>query len=492
MDWFWMALGTGQWDLTAWAIVQISGELIGLMHVPSVLLRRSRRPVAQLTWILCLLTLPFLGVACWWVFGRTHLLRKRRRHLRAVSRVSEEIGSRAADWEIEGPVDPDAVADPAAGRALLFDDNDVFPTTNCNSVKIMVTGNEAFPAIEAAIRSAREHIHLEFYIWKRDGVGTRLMDLLVEKARAGVEVRLLYDAFGASALSGGRFLRPLQEAGGKVASFLPFRFEASLRVNFRNHRKIVVVDGTTGFTGGLNVGDEYNEWYDAAFRLRGPVVNQLQEVFAEDWYFAAGEDLVDPRYFCAGPATPADDECGNAIARVLPSGPDSWLNVTHSVFFVAITTAVRRVWITTPYFIPDPAIMMALKTAAARGVDVRLLLPGKSDVPIAQAAGRGYFEELLQSGVRIFEYQPSILHAKILIFDETRTIVGSANMDNRSFHLQFEANVAFDDAAINESLAADFVAHLADAIEVTPEAWSKRGVLHRLGDASARLFSPVL
>lgn len=485
----------GEWGIvTQFVIFQVIGQVLGLLHIPSVLLRRSQQPMAQLTWILCLLTVPYLGVVLWWAIGRTHLKRKRRRRARARQEVSRGLA------KLDRPLTPPELPDSQDGdalallkrQAMLVSDNDVFPTTGGNNVRILFGGREAYPAFEEAIRAARHHVHVQFYIWQRDAVGERLRDLLVQKAREGVEVRLLYDAIGASAVSYGGFMDPLREAGGQVAPFLPFRLERSLRVNFRNHRKIVIVDGEVGFTGGLNVGEEYFDWYDIAFRVQGHVVNQLQEVFAEDWFFATEESISELAYFDGVTSSPVDGDCGDVVARVVASGPDSVHAVIHAMFFIAITSARERIWITTPYFIPDGAIMTALRTAAMRGVDVRLLLPGKSDVPVAQTAGRGYFDELLEAGVRIYEYEPSVLHAKILTFDDRWAIVGSANMDNRSFRLQFEVNLALESEEINDRLCADFRERLLDAEEIDPVQWRERGRWSRLKEALARLLSPVL
>lgn len=464
------------------ALFQITGQFVGLLHIPSVLLRRSDRPSAQLAWILCLLTLPVLGVTLWWLLGRRYLYRHRRRRDVAHQHVVQAIEG----LELEAPK---SLLNDDQRRALLPSlKQGTFPTTAGNNVEVFVGGNEAYPAFEQAIRAATHSIHLIFYIWNRDEVGTRLRDLLTKKAAEGVEVRLLYDAWGASQVSFAGFMDPLRAAGGKVAPFMPFQLERQLRVNFRNHRKVIVCDGTVGFTGGINIGDEYCEWYDVAMRVEGPVVNQLQEVFAEDWYYATQENIITPDYFRGAAA----DGCGTMAARVLASGPDSWLSITHLMFFVAINSAKERVWITTPYFTPDKAIMTALNVAALRGIDVRLMLPGQSDVWIAQAAGRGYFAELLHAGVKIYEYQPEVLHAKTLVIDDTHCVIGSSNMDTRSFHLQFEVNVAIHATAFVAKMAALFEEKLAQSKQIDADDWELRSWLVRLGHAAARLFAPVL
>lgn len=478
-----------QWNLaTVIGLLQLLGELIGVAHIPSVLLRRSDRPASQLTWILCLLLFPFLGVLLWWVMGRNHLVRKRR--ARDEARQTVQRGLEQIKTPARSSLSTDALS--AHQRAVLVNDNEVLPTTGSNRVSLLIGGDAVYDAFETAIRSAEHSIHLAFYIWKRDVIGTKLRDLLAEKASQGVEVRLLYDAWGASALSFGTFMDPIRGAGGQVAPFLPLRIERQLRINFRNHRKIIICDGEVGFTGGLNIGDEYKQWYDLAVRVEGPVVNQLQEVFAEDWYFATDEDIASSIYFRGAPITVDEEGHEDVVARVIASGPDSGRSITHVMFFLAITTAEDRIWITTPYFTPDAAILTALRTAVMRGVDVRILLPGKSDVLIAQAAGRGYFEELLDAGVQIWEYQPEVLHAKVLIFDKHATIVGSSNMDSRSFHLQFEVNIAIDDPAINAVLAHEFLVRLRESVQITRQDWGQRSTLARLRDAAARLMSPVL
>jgi len=496
MDLFGFPLDPSQWNpAQTYGFLQLIGQIIGILNIPSVLLRRSRRPVAQLTWILCLLTLPIVGVILWWFMGRTHLERKRRRRARALQTINQSLAQMSRELVLEARPAPQSDALTPYRQALLVDDNELFPTTTDNHVHLLVGGKQAYPAFEEAIRGARHHVHVQFYIWRADKIGRRLRDLLIEKAREGVEVRLVYDAFGASALWWGGFMQPLAAAGGKVAPFLPFRLERSLRVNFRNHRKIIIVDGEVGFAGGLNVGDEYNDWYDVSLRVEGPVVNQLQEVFAEDWYFATRENLGSQTYFAARPRpdeSAPDGVCTDVLARVVASGPDSYRGTTHTMFFTAITSARERIWITTPYFIPDQAIMMALRTAAMRGVDVRLMLPGKTDVAVAREAGRGYFEELLETGVKIFEYQPQVLHAKTLVFDRKWAVVGSANVDNRSFHLQFEVNLAFESLQFNAVLAEQFERRLKDSAQIDPAVWAARGKLQRIGEAAARLLSPVL
>jgi cardiolipin synthase len=393
----------------------------------------------------------------------------------------------------------------------------VFPSTDGNRVRLLNDGDEFFPALEQAIREARDHVHLLFYIWNDDATGRKFRDLLVERAKAGVEVRVLCDAFGAPRV-GGAMMDPLRSAGGKVALFLPPRYlTRSPAINFRNHRKIVVADGRVGILGGLNVGDEYTSgWRDLAIAVRGPAVDQLQEVFVDDWYFASGEDITNRRFFGQWregqpedkpiEATPqrsrkrgkrdgelADDRmAADAICAIVASGPHTMNNSLHDALFISLTRARKRIYITTPYFIPDSSIMTALRTAVYLGVDVRVLLPAKTDAPLVRLAARSYYSSLLQAGVRLYEYQPAILHSKSLLIDDDVSVVGSANMDLRSFKLNFEATCFVENRSLAARLADVFDSDLEQSREVTLEEMQNRTRWSKLTEAAAHLFSPMM
>lgn len=493
--WNWLELSR------PWVVIELAGIALALAFVPTVLVHRRDRPMAALAWILCLWTLPLLGVALWWIFGMTHMKRRRRKHTRALEQLEPSLIARrdqlVAAPRGEGLMIPtqepgqDEGGDPPA----LFEEQEgVFPATRGNRVLVHTSGGDAFDAFERAIRQAEEHVHFEFYIWERDETGRRFRDLLCEKARQGVEVRALYDAIGGMRVRGG-FLKPLVEAGGQVASFLPVTLlERRLRVNFRNHRKILVTDGHTGFIGGINIADEYLDWMDAAFEFHGPVVYQIQEVFAEDWFFATGEDLAASAYFPPLERVREPDEDADALARVIASGPDQRRRSVQHAFFLGVTLARQRVWLITPYFVPGAEVLMALETAALRGVDVRLILPAAHtvDVPMVYRAGRSFYDRLLEAGVSIFEYQPRILHAKILIVDQRWSFVGSANVDLRSFRLNFETNCLVSDEATNDRLATLFEQSLADCEPIEAARFRERSRRERMCEGAARLFSPMM
>lgn len=463
----------------AW--VQVAATVLAIMTAPSVLLQRQGRPTAALSWLLALFAVPYLALPAWWLIGRTHLrLRKRRRH-HAALRFSRELASlrtrRRA--EVERGVFP-VLTLPREVRMS------VFPPSAGNEAELLVDGAAAFDAWERAIRDAREHVHLLFYIWQNDQTGKRMLAALVDALSRGVEVRVLYDAYGTP--FGRRIFSDLVAAGGRAEPFMPMRLETfGPSFNFRNHRKIIVVDGTVAFTGGINVGDEYLDWHDLAVALRGPAVDQAQEVFCDDWFFATGEDLADTKYF----ERYSEVEHDPASCAIVASGPTERINATRDMVFVAMVEAKRRLWIMTPYLIPDPAMVLALRVACYRGVDVRLLVPGRSDVLLVRRASRAFYPELAESGVKIFEY-PGMIHAKAMVVDDQLTMVGSANMDTRSFRLNFEIACFVASGSFNTRLAALFERDAAKSREIRLDEIGRRGLASRVIDAAAHLLSPVL
>jgi cardiolipin synthase len=314
------------------------------------------------------------------------------------------------------------------------------------------------------------------------------------KAQQGVEVRVLLDWIGAYSVRA-RFLAPLLEAGAKVAWFNPVSL-TRLRTrytNFRTHRKILICDGRIGFTGGINVSEEQTSefagsraWRDTHIRIEGSAVRALQRVFIEDWHFATGELLNGPRYL--RPARARGDE----MVQIVASGPDGEGYAIHKLFFAAIASAHERVFITTPYFVPDDPILSALVTAAMRGVDVRVIVPAASDSRLVDLAARSYFPELLAAGVRLFEYLPRFIHAKTLVIDRHVAIVGSANLDNRSFRLNFEVCAAVYGTSFVARLAAAFEDDLHECREVRTKQIRRGSLVQRFGESVARLFSPLL
>ena len=465
----------GTWLIAAWAAY--------LLLLGGWIVLQKREPVATLSWLLGLALLPYLGFLVYHVFGPQRIERQRLRRARSRESVA---GSVAAGHG--------AHADAAELARLGATSTGLAPST-ARDVRLLVDGAAKYDALLADIAAATKHVHLEYYIYEPDRTGTALRDALAERARAGVQVRLLVDAIGSGASR--RFFGPLQEAGGEVAWFHPMRLGRIWRrpwANLRTHRKIVVIDGRIAYTGGMNVTDEQDErlgdaaYRDLHLRLEGDVVRRLQLVFCEDWAYATGE-----RGFLSHVAqdTPPDAGGGPIRAQVLVSGPDSPWEAIHRMHVSAIHAAKRRVWMTTPYFVPGEAAMMALTSAAAAGLDVRLLVPRESDSKLVTLAARSYFGALLLAGVKIYEYGPRMLHSKSLLVDDELVLVGSANFDHRSFRLNFEVSVLFDDPGIAATLATLLEGELANAPRV--QRGRHRPLLRaRLPEALARLLSPLL
>ncbi|MEO1173898.1 MAG: cardiolipin synthase, partial [Myxococcota bacterium] len=365
----------------------------------------------------------------------------------------------------------------------------VFPPAAGNAIQLLTDGEEAYPAMLEAIRRAEHHVHFCFYIWRKDTWGTRFRDALAERAAAGVKVRALYDDLGSASVDR-RFLRPLRSAGAQVIAFLPNRiFRGRWSINFRNHRKILVTDDRVAFIGGINIGDEYasDGWRDFMVRVEGPVVDQVQEVFADDWHFASGgESIAEGEYFGSAP------DAGSALCNVVASGPDTESQETLDAFFIALNTAKERVELMTPYFVPDRTLLMTLRTLCVRGVKVTLILPGVLDHAFVQWASRSYYRELLLAGVEIYEYRHTMLHGKAMIVDGALSFVGSANLDNRSFRLNFEASLFVRDWDLNADLSAAFEKTRAESLYVRLSDYPEPTGVRALGQAIVQLSSPLL
>jgi cardiolipin synthase A/B len=463
-----------------WTVLLGLGWLLYLVLLGGWIVLQKREPVATMSWLLGLALLPWVGFLIYHVFGPQKIRRHRLRRSRSRSTLPED--TTPGDHE-------------AAEIARMVRITTRMPMTTAGDVRLLVDGAAKYAELLRDIAAATRHVHLEYYIWNGDRTGAALRDALAERARAGVRVRLLIDAVGARASR--RFFAPLLDAGGELAWFHPTRFGRVWKrpwANLRTHRKIVVIDGRVAYTGGMNVCDIQDEtleqaaYRDLHLRLEGRAVRSLQLVFVEDWAYATGRRDFISDVVRDMPETPAE---GPIHAQVLVSGPDSSWEAIHRAHVSAIHAAKRRVWLTTPYFVPGEAAMMALTSAALAGLDVRLLVPRMSDSRLVTLAARSYFGRLLVAGVKIYEYGPRMLHTKSLLVDDNLSIIGSANFDHRSFRLNFEVSMLFDDAGIASQLERVIEADLASAPRVRQG--RKRPLLSaRLPEALARLCSPLL
>lgn len=468
-----------------WTVATIT-ELVWVFAMALGIVLDRRSPVATIAWIAVLSWLPLVGVAIYFFFGPRRL--KRRNLKRASAQKLLESAVKSIADESEHPIARSQLA------RLVVGAGEAAPL-RATSVDVYFDGADTYGAVFAAIDAAKHHIHVASYIYEPGQVGDALRDKLTARAKAGVEVRLLIDSVGSSTLRSSYF-RALTSAGGELAWFNPVlgrRFNPRM-TNFRSHRKIVVCDGLVGFTGGMNVADCQSSavdpktfWRDTHVRVEGSAVRALARVFLEDWYFATEKvPPLDERYLTR------DTPTGEHFVQFVASGPDKSTFAIQKLYFGAVTSARERVWLSTPYFVPDEALTLAIVTAALRGVDVRLLVPEHGDNLLVDLAARSYFPDLLRVGAQVLEYTPRFLHAKTCVVDDDLSIVGTANLDTRSFKLNFECVAAIYGEEVNAKLAAAFERDLASARPVKNKELRREPFVRRAAEAVARLFSPTL
>lgn len=366
--------------------------------------------------------------------------------------------------------------------------------TQDNSVEIYYEGEEKFKALIQSLENAKDHIHMQYYIFKSDNLGKRVIDVLCRKAKEGIEVKLLLDGMGGRRFSK-KHINNLKEAGAEVGVFFPpFVPLLSLRINYRNHRKICVIDGKEAFVGGLNIGDEYiglskrfGYWRDTHLKIKGSAISSLEWRFLLDWRFATGSEITRCQTYLAD-----EDYSGSTGIQIVSSGPDSkWPSIKDG-YLKMISNAKEKVFIETPYFIPDDSIFEALRLAGLSGLDVRVMIPCKPDHPFVYWASMSYIGELLQAGVRFYTYEKGFLHSKVVLMDDFVSSVGTANLDIRSFKLNFEVNAFLYDEKINLNLTDKFLNDLQYCKEITLEEYSNRSGIVKIKESFSRLLSPIL
>ena len=488
-----------------WLSVGAAVHLLLFLSVALHVLRHRRRADSTLLWLLIAWSVPVAGTVLYAMFGVDRVPKERWR--RNVQRHVQMDGARDAAtddvvpeayWRSVGGA-PTTPADEWAREldrplaAML----ESFPLLGGNLVTPLLTGDEAFPKMLEAIREARHHIHLQSFIIGNDATGREFMDAVAAKAREGVRVRVLYDRFGSShALWGGLFRKYRKVPNLALAGWTQSNvFRKQMHLNLRNHRKTLVVDGRIAFMGGVNL-NEYSRSrgkvpaiQDYHFRLLGPIVQELQYSFLRDWHVMTEEDpvqLLSAQHFRRLPAE------GKALVRVVNSGPSSDLRVAVDVFFNAVNAARKQVFIITPYFLPSEDLLRALRMAALRGVRVYLVVPEKSNHWYTTWAGRAMYEDLLESGVRIFERRPPFIHAKAMTVDDRMAIVGSSNWDIRSLYSNYETSLAVYDTRLVMHLKLLMSEDLHESREVELAAFKRRPVAHRYLENACGLLSPLL
>ena len=459
----------------------VSGIVLAVDAVMTV--RTSQGSIA---WLVSLLTFPYVAVPLYWVFGRTKYvgyIDARRMENKDMQPIIDRVV----------PELPEFVVHPAEDimNFRVMEKLAAMPFTRYNDAELLVDGEQTFTAIFDGIESAQHYVLVQFYIIKDDELGRDFQAALMKKARSGVRVYLLYDEIGCIRLPGS-YLRGLRTAGVDVSPFNSTKgVRNRLQLNFRNHRKVVVVDGNCAFTGGLNVGDEYmgrseefGPWRDTHVCVRGPAVQAVQFAFLEDWYWATHR--VPELNWSPKRATNGDKN-----VLVIPSGPADDLETCGLFFLHAIHSAKRRVWIASPYFVPDPKVVAALQIAALRGVDVRILLPEKADHILVWLSSFSYYGETRPCGVRLFRYLPGFLHEKVMLVDDDVATVGTANLDNRSFRLNFEITLMVVDAAFGARVKAMFEEDFENSRLVEQGELDAHSVWFKFCVRVARLAAPI-
>ncbi len=458
-----------------------------------IIFLENRSPTQTVAWFAVFASVPFLGFVFYLMMGRNYRKERmfRKKYL--------------ADMQSYAMLERNALHTQALSERLYSEKKNLMklsqkigsnPITFASHTEVLTNGEITFAEIKEAILHAKKHIHLEYYIVRNDRLGKEIKDILIQKVKEGVTVRFLIDDVGSWLLAMSYF-KELIAGGVQAVSFNPVKMPfLNSKLNFRNHRKIVVIDGEVGFVGGLNIGDEYlgrdkyfGFWRDTHLKIEGEAVRTLQLIFLQDWLYMTQEKDIQLMDFMPEIMEPKSEEGG---VQIIAGGPDNRFSVIKDMFFSMITSARETIWIASPYFIPDEDILSGLKIAALSGVDVRLVVPSKPDKKIVFHASRSYFPGLLENGVKIFEYEKGFMHSKIVIVDGEVASIGTANMDMRSFHLNFEVNAFLYKTESIAHLQRDFIEDIENAKQLSREKFAERSILLKMFESLCRLVSPFL
>lgn len=449
-----------------------------------VVISENRNPVKSLAWVTVLIMLPIVGIILYIFFGRSI------KNTRMITRRNRKKLKRL---ESSRPIDIKKLYfSPATKQQIrLARSLSGAYYYNNNDVEIFTDGKSKFDSLIRDIENARDSVNIQYYIFESDNIGTRIADLLIKKAKEGVKVRVIYDHVGSFHVRK-KFFRRLSEAGVEVHPFFKVNFPLlGYRLNWRNHRKIVIIDDKIGYIGGMNVADRYidggkfDTWRDTHLRITGPGVTSLLYSFAVDWNFM-GQPIIDQK-------VPGENTGnGNVGLQLISSGPTNQWNNIELMFHKAISNANQRVYIETPYFLPTEGLLKALVTAALSNVDVRIIMPYKTDSAILRYASFSYITECLRAGIKFYLYKPGMMHSKVIIIDNEMTSIGSTNFDFRSFEHNFEANMFLYSAEINQKATEHFLRDQMASLRVEPAKWKRRPMMKKLAESVLRLLSPIL
>ncbi len=476
-------------------ILYVMNVFITIISIFLIILS-NKESEASIAWIMIILIFPIVGIGLYILIGldwRKHKL---------VPKLPEEyfkehyesIIEFQKDYINQPEMNDDIMNDIIKNMNLLLNSSKV-PLTIDNKVKVYFSGKEHFTDLMKDLEDASDTIHMEYFIWRSDSLGEEIKNILVRKVKQGIKIRLIFDGLGSFGRISFKYRRELREAGIDFSYFLDLnRFIARLKINYSNHKKIVVIDGKTAYTGGMNIGSEYIDggkkfpcWRDTHLKITGSGVSLLQSVFLADWYNCKKETLKEQELF------KYKEENGKGTPlQIAVSGPDSKWDTLEMLYFNMINNANHEILIQSPYFIPDQAILKAMESAALSGVQVLFMMTGVPDKKIPWWSAFTYFQPLLEAGVRIFHYTEGFLHSKMVIMDELVSTVGTCNMDIRSFRLNYEVNAVFYDEKITEELRQQFLDDMDNCRELTLEEIHKMSLFQQLRNSICRIFSPLL
>jgi cardiolipin synthase len=475
-------------------VVLISAYAISVLMVVGVMILENRSPLKSLSWILVLLLMPGIGIVLYIFFGQN--LRKekiiRRKGIKSHDYMSSVAHAQTRQFRERDWFTDEILREKGQIIHLQLNNSNSVVTTG-NKVTLLNNGKDKFKELIEELNKAKSFIHLQYYIFAIDTIGNTIKEILLRKAKEGVEVRMIVDDVGCWELKND-YYNELREAGIEIYPFLKVRFPLfTSKINYRNHRKIVVIDGYVGFVGGINVADRYIDgdpsygiWRDTHIKVEGDAVNSLQYIFSLDWYFVSQVELAFKKYF------PVKEAKGKIPVQVCPSGPDTdWPGIMMG-FFKIITSAKKYIYVATPYFMPNESILMALKTAAMSGVDVRIIIPEKSDAYITKLSTLSYLREMMEAGVKIYFYQKGFIHSKVIVSDDMVSSIGSANMDFRSFEQNFEVTAFVYDRDFSKQVKQTFMEDFSNSKRLLIKEWKKRPIRQKARESFARLLSPLL
>lgn len=456
------------------------------------ILLENKNPLKTHSYLLLLILVPMIGLLIYIFFGqdyRKHKFYSRKKAIN-VSIIESIVNNQLNLAYNQELITSELVRKKVNIIKLLLRNNHAFLTKN-NEVKLLINGEQKFEFLLKDLDNATNHIHLEYYIFEEDVIGNQIITKLINKAKEGVKVRFIYDGVG-SKLSH-KLRKRLTMAGVKAIPIMPVYFPKFSKANYRDHRKIVVIDGKVGYVGGINVADRYinkkgrKYWRDTHLRIEGEAVYSLQITFLLNWYYASKEKIDFSKELF-----PKTDIDSNQCVQIAASGPDTnWASIMQA-FFVAINSATKRVWITTPYFIPNEPVLMAIKTAALSGIDVQIIFPYWPDSKIVHFASLSYMKEVLEAGVKVHLYTNGFIHAKTLLVDDVFSSVGTTNMDYRSFDQNYEINAMVYDENFANQLAQQFLTDVEQCVPLQLSHWQQRPIRKRLLESIARLLAPLL